>query len=60
VDVDTIQQWAADFLLVAGDGHGGTTALFDGGAVEGAGAGVRVAVVTTLFYLCCTFITSLG
>jgi ATP:corrinoid adenosyltransferase len=45
VDVDAVQQWAADFLLVAGDGHGGTTVFFDGIALEAAGAGMRVAVV---------------
>ncbi len=37
MDVDTTQQWAADFLLVAGDGYGDTAALFDGGVVEAAG-----------------------
>jgi len=41
VDVDAVQEGAADFLLVAGDGYGGTTALFDGGVVEGAGEGCR-------------------
>jgi len=46
VDVDTVDERAADLLLVAGDGHGATTTLFDGVAVEAAGAGVRVAVVS--------------
>ena len=48
VDVDAIQQWGADLLLVAGDGYGGTTALFDGGAVEGARAGVGGGVAPTI------------
>ena len=46
VDVDAVEQGAADAFLVAGDGGGGTTALFDGVAVETAGTSVRVA--TTL------------
>jgi len=46
VDVDTVDERAADLLLVAGDGHGATTTLFDGVDVEAAGAGVRVAVVS--------------
>ena len=41
----SIQERAADFLLVAGDGHGGTTAFFHRIAVISAGAPVRVAVV---------------
>ena len=45
MDVDAVYERAADLLLVAGDGRGGTTALFDEVAVEAAGAGVRVAVV---------------
>ena len=44
VDVDAVQERAADLLLVAGDGHSGTTTLFDGVAVESAGAGVQLAV----------------
>ena len=50
MDVDTVDERAADFLLVAGDGYGGTTALFDGGAVEAAGEPVRVAVVAKFLY----------
>jgi hypothetical protein len=37
----------ADLLLVAGDGYGGTAAFFDGGVVEGTGASVGGAVVTS-------------
>ena len=40
VDVDTVDERAADLLLVAGDGHGATTALSDGGVVEAAGGEV--------------------
>ncbi len=46
MDVDAIQERGADLLLVAGDGYGGTTALFDGCVVEAAGAGVVVGVVS--------------
>ena len=49
MDVDTIQQGAADLLLVASDRHGGTTAFFHGVAVEAAGAPVRVDVAMLLF-----------
>ena len=42
VDVDTVQQWAADLLLVARDGS--TTTLFHRTPVEAAGASVRLAV----------------
>ena len=45
MNVDTVHQRTADLLLVAGDGHGGTTAFFDGVAVKSTRAGVRVAVV---------------
>ena len=44
VNIDTVDEWAADLLPVAGDGYGGITALFDGVAVEAARTGVRVAV----------------
>jgi len=44
VDVDAAYERAADLLLVAGDGHSGTTAFFHRVTVESAGAGVRVAV----------------
>jgi len=52
VDVDTVYERAADFLLVTSDGHGGTTTFFHGITVKAAGAGVRVAVVvpTTPIY----------
>ena len=46
MDVDTVQGRAVDFLLIAGDGHGGTTAFFHGVAVEAAEAGVWVAVAS--------------
>src|SRR6266699_5438362 len=58
VDVDTVEEGAADAFLVAGDGGGGATALFDGVALEAAGAPVRVAVATSLFHLGCTFVMS--
>ena len=54
VDVDAVQQWAADLLLVAGDGYGGIATFFDGGVVEGVGAGVRGAVAAIILYVCCT------
>ena len=41
---------AADLLLIASDGHGGTTAFFDGIAVIAAGAGVRVAIATSILF----------
>ena len=44
VDVDAVEEGAADAFLVAGDGGGGAAALFDGVAVEAAGTPVRVAV----------------
>jgi len=50
VDVDAVYERAADLLLVAGDGHGGTTAFFDRVAVEAAGAGVLVAVANIILY----------
>jgi ATP:corrinoid adenosyltransferase len=46
VDIDAVQQRAADFFLVASDGHGGTTVFFDGVAVEAAGTGMQVGVVS--------------
>ena len=60
MNVDTVDERATDLLLIAGDGYGGTTTFFDGGVVEAAGAGVRVAVTDGLCYLCCTFATSSG
>jgi hypothetical protein len=51
VDVDAILEGAADLLLIAGDGHGGTTAFFQWIAVIAAGAFVRVAVCNSLTYL---------
>ncbi|MGZ3645106.1 MAG: hypothetical protein ACXVCM_14795 [Ktedonobacteraceae bacterium] len=45
MNIDSVQERASDLLLVAGDGHGGTTAFFDGVAVITTGASVRVAVV---------------
>ncbi len=54
MDVDAIQGRVADLLLVAGDGYGGIATLFDRGAVEGAGATVRIAVVTVFLYNLCT------
>ena len=44
VDVDAVDEGAADLLVVAGDGHRATAALFDGVAVIAAGAPVQVAV----------------
>ena len=41
VNVDTVQERATDLLLVAGNGHGGTTAFFDGVAIKAAGAGIH-------------------
>ena len=55
MDVDAVQERGADFLLVAGDGYGGTTALFDGGAVEAAGVPVRVGVATPILIRSFTF-----
>jgi hypothetical protein len=60
VDADTVDEQAADLLLVAGDSFGGTAALFDGVALEAARAGVQIAVTVGFFYLCCTFATSSG
>ena len=45
VDVDAVYERAADLLLVAGNGHGSTTAFFDGVAIESTWAPVRVAIV---------------
>ena len=55
VDVDAIQERTADFFLVAGDRHGGTTAFFHRVPVITARAGVRVAVAATIFYELCTY-----
>jgi hypothetical protein len=52
VDVDAVQQRAADLLLVASDGHGRTTAFFHRVAVEAAGAPVQVAVVDIISPTC--------
>jgi hypothetical protein len=46
VDVDAVEQRAADALLVAGDGGGRTATLFDGVAVEATRAPMQLAVVT--------------
>ena len=54
MDVDAVQERAADLLLVAGDRHGATTALFDGDVVEATGASVRIAAVTVILYNLCT------
>lgn len=59
-DISTIEQRAADPLLIAHDGSRRTGAVFDGVAKVATGTPVRVAVVTTPFYHCCAFITSLG
>jgi hypothetical protein len=58
VDVDAVHERAADLLLIAGDGHSGTTALFRRIAVITTGADVRVAVVVGLISLCYMFATS--
>ncbi len=55
VDVDAVQHWSADFLLVAGDGYGGIATFFDGGVVEAAGVPVRVAVATPILIRSFTF-----
>jgi hypothetical protein len=52
VDVDTVDERAADFLVVAGDRYGGTTTFLDGVAVEAAGTGVRVAVIIFIRFTC--------
>src|SRR2546426_4454223 len=41
VNIDAIQERAADAFLVAGDRGGGATAFFDGIPVEAAGAGMQ-------------------
>ena len=41
VDVAAVQERATDFLLVVGDSVSSATALFDGVAVEAAGAGIH-------------------
>jgi len=51
VDVDPLEEWAADAFLVAGVGGGGAAALFDGVGEEAAGAGVWVAVVAFSLYI---------
>ncbi|HKV00819.1 MAG TPA: hypothetical protein VJQ26_01770 [Ktedonobacteraceae bacterium] len=57
VDIDAVQQRAADFFLVAGDGHGGAAAFSHRVAVEAAGTGVQVAVATRPSHQGCTFAT---
>ena len=42
MDVDAVEEGAADAFLVAGDGGGGAAALFDGGGVEAPEVGARV------------------
>lgn len=60
MNIDAVQERAADFLLVAGDGHGGTTAFFYRIAIIAAGAPVWVAVAIDHVPLSCPFVTSLG
>jgi len=45
VDVDTVEQRAANAFLVAGDGHGGAATFFDGVAVIAARTPVRITIV---------------
>ena len=51
MDVDAVEEGAADAFLVAGNGGGGAAAFFDGVAVEAARASVRGAVATDAFML---------
>ena len=44
MDVDAVYERAADLFLISSDGHGRTTALFDGVTVIPARAGVWVDV----------------
>ncbi len=48
MNVDTIEERAADAFLVAGDGGGGAAAFFDGVALKVARRSVRVAIATTI------------
>ena len=48
VDIDAVEEGAADAFLVAGDGHRGAATFFDGVAVIAAGASVWVAVVSSI------------
>ena len=41
VDVDAVQERAADLLLTGGDGYGGIATFFDGVAVESVGEGLE-------------------
>ena len=60
MDVDAVEQGAADAFLLARDGHGRAGAFFDGVVEEAAGAPVRVAVATSFLHPWCMFATSLG
>jgi hypothetical protein len=59
-DISTIEQWAADPLLIAHDGSRRTGAVFDRVAKVATGTPMRLAVATNLFYLGCALIMSLG
>ncbi len=60
MNIDAVQQWAADALLVARNRHRRTTALFHRVPPESTWAPVRAAVATSLLRFCCTFATSFG
>ena len=49
MNVDAVEQGAADFLLVAGDGHGRAGAFFDQVTEKSAGAGMQIAVAMDAF-----------
>ena len=51
MDVDAVQQRAADLSLIASDGYGGATACFDRVTAEAARAPVQVAVAEASNYL---------
>jgi hypothetical protein len=55
VEVDSVKDGATDLLLVAGDGHGGTTAFFHRIAVIATWAPVRIAVAIGSACHRCTF-----
>ena len=48
MDVDAVEQGAADAFLLARDGHGRAGAFFDGVVEEAAGASMQVVVAATI------------
>ncbi len=57
MNIDAVEQWATDALLIAGNGGGGTGTFSNRITVVATGAPVRVTVAGNLAYLGCVFVT---